>query len=351
MNHLHAILFLSLLTASISCESAFAQPSNAEAHQERPSAADASPLSGFAIMEDGQWKLGSIHADTWRWGPGRHSIRSLTVGADGEGKPWREMAVYYWHPGLGQIRALSLHPDIPGIGRGVAEGSVEFDGQTLTGTVDLYQTGRPKPVHRRLAHRWTFDGPDRYQEALLEDSGRGYTTLAEWDYARSLELAPAPAHPVGDSPVPSANLEPLLPLLGAWEERLGDIGSANHSRLRVEWAELLDLITGQLDVSNPEQGPVHLIDVYLYHHIRTNALRCLALMRSGGVYEGEVTLLPGGSLQSDLRGYEGDREIRHIARLDVEEDGALRERLWIVDGADRRLIHDVRRDRVASDRE
>lgn len=351
MNHIHAALALSLLPASVACNCACAQPSHAEAIDDRPSAADASPMSGFGIMEEGQWNLGTIHADTWRWGPGRHSIRSLTVGTDGEGKPWREVAIYYWHPGLGQIRVLSLHPDIPAIGRGIAEGPIEFDGQTLTGTVDLYQTGRPKPVHRRLAHRWSFDGPDRYHEVLLEDSGRGYETLVEWDYVRSLERQPAPASQVGEAAEPSANLKPLLPLLGEWDERSDDAGRANLSRLSVEWAELLDLITGQLEVTNPEQGPDHLIDVYLYHHVGTNTLRCLGLSRSGGVYEGEVLLLPDGSLQSDLRGFEGDREIRLAARLDLEQDGALRERLWIVEGSERRLTHDVRRHGLAPDRE
>lgn len=351
MNHVHEILALSLLTTSVVCDSACAQPSDSEGIQDRTSAEDASPMAGFAIMQEGQWKLGTLQVDTWRWGPGRHSISSRTVGSDGAGKPWGEFAVYYWHPGLEQIRVLSLHPDIPALGRGVAEGSVAFDGQNLTGTMTLHQSRHPSRKPRQMAIRWTFDGRDRYHDELLEDSGRGYETLAEWDYARSMEFTPAPTHPVGDSPLPSANLEPLLPLLGEWEEWQGDAERANPTLLRVEWAELLDLITAQLEIVNPEQGPAHPIDVYLYHHVGTKSLRCLALTRSGGVYEGDISLLQDGALQSELRGSEGDRETRLVARLDFEKDGTLRERLWVREGADRKLTHDVRRHRLAPVRE
>ncbi len=352
MNRFHPILVLSLLTTTSACEAAYTQPSDAEAIHERTSADDASPMAGFAIMEEGQWNLGSIHADTWRWGPGRHSIRSLTVGADGEGNPWREMAICYWHPGMKQIRVLSLHPDIPGIGRGVAEGSIEFDGQTLTGKADLYQTGRPRPNHRRLAHRWTFDGPDRYHEVLLENSGRGYETLAEWDYVRTEKQPTIQIDPEADAPLPSENLNPLVPLLGQWE-RLNEQGRERdaHTRLNFEWAEYLDLIAVRLDAADPEETSDPLCDAYLFHHVGTNTLRCLALTRSGGVYEGDLTRLADGSLQSELKRFEGGLETRAFASLEIEEDGSLRVRVWTDADEDRPLAHDARYQRAGPNRE
>lgn len=356
MNPLYPILVLALLTTTNACEAANTQPTDPDVSHERSAAVDAaveaSPMASFAIMEEGQWNLGSIHADIWRWGPGKHSIQSHTVGTDGSGRPWREMAIYYWHPGLEQIRVLSLHPDIPGIGRGVAEGSIEFDGRTLTGQADLYQTGRQKPTHRRLAHRWTFNGPDRYHEALLENSGRGYETLAEWDYVRTEKQPTKQIDPEAEAPRPSENLTSLVPLLGEWKEPGDSTGATKqHFTLNIQWAEYLDLVSVRMDVTNKDDETDHLYDVYLYHHLGTNSLRCLALSESGGVYEGEVVLLPDGALECDLRGFAGDLETRNVARLDFEGDGTLRKRIWTLSDGTRTLTLDARYRESGPDRE
>ncbi|MCA9274361.1 MAG: hypothetical protein KDA31_15095 [Phycisphaerales bacterium] len=341
MNLGRTIIALSLLTAPSACTQAYTQPSDTEETPGRSSADSSDPMAGFAVMEAGEWRLGSIHADTWRWGPGKHSIRSHTVGDDGSGNPWREMAIYYWHPGLEQIRILSLHPDIPAVGRGIAEGAIEFDGRTLTGKADLYQTGRPTPNRRRLAHRWTFDGPDRYHEVLLENSGKGYETLVEWDYERSVDRSPPP-RPDDEKPTISENLKPFIPLLGQWEDGDGKDASKQHSALNIQWVEYLDLITVQLDITSADDESVHLFDAYLYHHLGTNSLRCLALSKSGGVYEGEVALLLDGALECDLRGFVGELETLHVARLEFEGDGMLRERVWTVADGSRTLTLDAR---------
>jgi hypothetical protein len=356
MNPLYPILVLALLTTTNVCEAANTQPTDPDVSHERSAAVDgageANPMASFAIMEEGQWDLGSIHADTWRWGPGKHSIRSHTVGTDASGRPWREMAIYYWHPGLEQIRVLSLHPDIPGIGRGVAEGSIEFDGRTLTGQADLYQTGRQKPTYRRLAHRWTFNGPDRYHEVLLENSGRGYQTLAEWDYVRTEKQPSTQIDPEADAPLPSENLTSLVPLLGQWES-LNEQGHErdDHTRLNFEWAEYLDLIAVRLDSADHEETDDPLCDAYLFHHVGTNTLRCLALTRSGLVYEGDITQRTDGSLQCELTCIQDDLETKAIARLEIERDGSLRVRIWTAPDEDRPLIHDARYQRVGANQE
>ncbi|GAB5496565.1 MAG: hypothetical protein Phyf2KO_16450 [Phycisphaerales bacterium] len=348
MNFGHAIIALSLLTTPIACMQACTQPSDSEESPGRTSADDPHPMASFAILEAGEWHLKDIHSDTWRWGPGKHSIRSHTVGVDGSENPWREIAIYYWHPGLEQIRVLSLHPDIPAVGRGVAEGSIEFDGRTLTGKVDLYQTAHPTANRRRLAHHWTFKGQDRYHEVLLENSGRGYETLAEWDYVRSLDRTPP--KPDDAKPIISQNLRSFVPLLGQWK-KWGEDASEQQSAMNIQWVEYLDLITVQMDVINADDEADHLYDAYVYHHLGTNSLRCLALSKSGGVYEGEVALLPDGALECDLRGFESDLETRHIARLDFEGDGTLRKRIWAVADGTRTLTLDTRHQRINPDRE
>ena len=68
---------------------------------------------------------------------------------------------------------LSLSP----FARGVAAGTVRFEGDVADAVFDLYQTGG----HREMGQRWTFDGPDRYRSTLWET---GLPPLGEWEYVR-----------------------------------------------------------------------------------------------------------------------------------------------------------------------
>jgi hypothetical protein len=297
------------------------------------------PMAAFARMEAGEWRLGTIQTDTWRWGPGRRSMRVQTVGSDGGGNPWRELVIYYWRPDRGKIRLLSFHPDIPALGRGVGEGTIEFHGESAATSLDLYQPGHPGRDRRKMAQRWTFDGPDKYHEVLLEDSGVGLTPLAEWDYARSTEQSDSPAPAPGRAPTPSKNIRAFVPLLGQWESR--EEGGAILARSNFEWMEYLDVVALRVEGASKSDEPEHLLDAYFYHHVGADELRCLALSASGAVYEGGVTVLEGSALQLDLTRYEGQTGHRRVVRIDFEPDGALRTREWSVDGSDRTLVFDV----------
>ena len=292
-------------------------------------------MAAFARMETGEWRLGTVHATTWRWGPGRHSIRAHRVGSDVDGNPWRELMIYYWRPDREQIHTLSFHPDIPGIGRGVGEGTIEFDGETAAASLELHQ---PR-VRRKLAARWTFDGPDKYHDILLEDSGRGLATLAEWDYTRSLERSSPPVPAGGRVPTPSSNIRAFVPFFGQWESR--EDGSAELVRSNFDWVEHLDVVALSVEVASNADRPEHLLDAYFYHHVGFDELRCVAMSASGGVYEGGVTVLEDRDLELDLTRYEGDATGRRLVRFEFAPDGTLRTREWSVDGDDRTLVVDV----------
>lgn len=328
-------MLVAILSLSVPVLGASAQGVNADGARSGEPAPVSEPMAGFARMVAGEWRLGTIHADTWGWGPGRHSIRVHTVGSDGEGKPWRELVIYSWRPDRGKIHLLSFHPDIPGIGRGVAEGTFEFDGENAAASLELHQ---PR-VRRKLASRWTFDGPDRYREVLLEDSGRGLAPLAEWDYARSMERSASPAPVPGPAPTPSRNIRAFVPFLGEWERR-GD-GEAVLARSSFEWMEYLDVVALRVDGASETDKPEHLLDAYFYHHVGTDELRCLALSAAGVVYEGGVIVPEDRALQLDLIRYEGAASERRLVRFDFEPDGTLRTREWSVDGDDRALVFDV----------
>ena len=239
----------------------------------------------------------------------------------------------YWHPGRKHVRLLGMEP----VARGVAEGTINFEGDTADGVLDLHQAGGL----RKLSLRWAFDGPDRYRDTLLEATGPGvYTTLVELDHVRSKPPAtPRPRTVEGEKP--SERLKALEPLLGrTWEAEGGWAGGdALHARSTFEWVPLADAI--YVRVLAPGKDGEHLLDAYLYHHTGANVLRCLALSNRGGVYEGDVTALDGGVLQLDLRGYEGDRVVPYVVRFDFEKDGTLHQRVWSLKAAERTLLLDV----------
>lgn len=286
-------------------------------------------------MVAGEWRLGTIKTNTWRWGPGRHSIRMHSVGADGDTNPWRELLIYYRNPNREMIHLLSFHPDIPGIGRGVGEGTFEFDGETAAASFELSQP----QSQRKLGGRWTFGGPDKYHEVLLEDTGRGLTPLAEWDYVRFMEQSASPVTTPNMAPTPSRNIRAFVPFLGQWESR--EDGDAILTRSNFEWMEYLDVVALRVEGASKPDKPGHLLDAYFYHHVGTDELRCLALSASGEVYEGGATVLEDRSLQLDLTRHEDEAGDRRLVRFDFESDGALRTRAWSVDGNDRALVFNV----------
>ncbi|MBI5431210.1 MAG: hypothetical protein HZA52_00080 [Planctomycetes bacterium] len=330
--------------AALSACSAAHDESLATKQVEAPTTADvANPMASFARMVPGEWRVtatrGTSTFDTWHWGPGERSMRVMTDGLDSAvvPKPWRELQVFYWHPGREQVCMLGLSP----YASGVWEGTIEFDGESATGVADLYQThGR-----RKLGLRWTFEGPDHYRDALLEATGpAGFGPLAEWEHFRS-EGPPAPRTPIVEEevPTPSKNLKPFEVLLGRTWQAEGEWtnGERFHTETTFEWIPYAEGIYARTVEVAKDGERVHLLDAYVFHHTGTGALRCLALSKSGGVHEGDWTELDDGALQLDLTCYEDDRVGRRVVRLDFEQDGTLRDRMWSAVGTDLELLLDV----------
>jgi hypothetical protein len=294
------------------------------------------PMAGFERLVEGSWRLGTMQTNRWRWGPGRRSIREHTVGLNSDDNPWRELLIHYLRPDREKVQLLSFHPDIPGIGRGVGEGTFEIHGDTASSALQLYQPG----VRRTLATHWTLKGPDLYHEALLEDSGSGWRPLAEWDFSRDGDAVALPEPAAGDTPKPSKNIRAFVPLLGKWESG-DDDGGATPVRAHAEWMEYLDVVAVRVE-GGPDPGDAtHLLDAYLYHHLGTDTLRCLALSASGAVYEGGVAVLEDGALELDLTRYGEDTVDRRLVRIGFEPNRELRTREWMIHGDDRVLVFDA----------
>ncbi len=339
----HTFIVLCLSAAVCACTARQDKRGDTEPAPQPGAAKVADPMASFARMTPGEWRMtaptGTSMVDTWRWGPGKHSMRVMTDGSGAAGNPWREVQVFYWRPERKQVCMLGLSP----FARGVSEGTIKFEGEAADAVFDLYQTG----VRRKMGLRWTFDGPDKYHEILSEATGAGgLEPLAEWDYIRS--TTPATRPPAAEEePGPSERLKVLEPFLGhTWEaEGAWGAGEARRIRTTFEWIPYAEGIYVCVMASPKDGEGAHLLDAYIYQHTGTGALRCLALSNSGeegGVYEGDLTVLDGGAVLFDLKGYEDDRVVAYGVRWDFEKDGALHNRVWAVEGAARTLMLDVR---------
>jgi hypothetical protein len=333
------LVALSLIAALSACTALQDKSPDAKPAQEPAPAKVANPMASFARLVSGEWRVtfhsGKSMFHTWHWGPGKHSMRRMTDGSGAGGEPWRELKVVYWHPGRKQVCLLGLSP----FARGVSEGTIKFEGETADAVFDLYQSGR----RRNMGLRWTFDGPDKYHETLLEATGpAGFKPLVEFDPIRTQPPA-TPRPRTVEGVKPSERLKALQPLVGHTWEAKGEwaTGDAVHIQSTFEWVPLADAIYARVLAPSKDGEPRHLLDAYFYHHTGTDALRCLALSNQGGVYEGDLTVLDGGALQLDLKGYEDDRVVPHVVRFDFEKDGTLRQRAWSLKGTERTLMLDV----------
>lgn len=302
----------------------------------------ADPMARSARMIGGEWRLTAASGEsmytTSHWGPGRHSVRSVTIGSEASGAPWRDLGVGYWHPGRREIRLLGVGP----YRRSVSEGVIKSVGETSESVIDHFQIGE----HRKLVSRTDFDGPDEYRATLLEwTSPEKLEVLTGWDIVRSKSFTPVRPLTAEEAGKPSAYLKALEPFLGrTWEstgEAKGEWSNGAALQSTFEWIPIADTIYARVVVPTKDGEPMHVLDAYLYYHPGATTLRCLALSHQGGVYEGDISVLDGGALQLDVKGFEGDRAVSLAVRFDFEADGALHQRIWSVEGAERTLLLDV----------
>lgn len=316
-------------------------PSVEPAQQPAP-ARDVAALAKFERFVGGEWRLGLVSGsgmfDRWSWGPGERSVRNLVSGRGGADEPWRALLVVYWHPAHEQLRLLRVST----FARGVSEGALTFDGRTLEAAFDLYQEGG---VRRDMRTRGVFEADALYREVLLESSGPGadYAPLVELVYARSETITPI--HPRLDDPLPrpSAELRPLAALAGKSFAARVERADADALDLRTtcEWVPFADYVHARTVAVHEDGEPTLFFDAYVYYHPGADALRCLALSEWGSVHEGDVTVLANGSVELQLRSFTTDGVRAHAVRLDIEESGAVRDRVWTIEGAKRALQLDV----------
>lgn len=306
------------------------------------------PMAKFARLVGGEWKVtfasGTSAVHAWQWGPGKYSMRRMSNMSSAVDNPWAG-EVIYWHPGRKEVCLLGMHDDVPGVGRGVSEGTITFTGETTDAVINLFQPRGP----RKLGQKQIFDGPDQYHEILLEQAGPdGMQPLAEWDFVRIKE--PSDERPRTAEAAPpklSKHLKDFAALLGHTWESKGDAkgewaaGNDFHLQSTFEWVESLEVIFARVVAPARDGEATTLLEAIIYHHLAADVVRCLALSSRGDVYEGELTVLEGGGLQFDLKGYSGEQVVTYGVSFDFEKDESLRQRIWSLKDTERTLLLDV----------
>lgn len=298
------------------------------------------PLAAFATMVGGRWKMTtvakSVTHDVWSWGPGRRSIRRMGDGRLPDGDPWRTVAVFYRRPDDVRVRWLTLQS----VARGVGEGVFAFDGTKAEGSVLLHQTGG----RRELGLRWTFDGPDRYRDELLEKGPVGFEPMTAWDRIRVPEAAPDELRAAASLPWPTAPSERLRPLerfLGrAWtsDDAAASTRPAAKRRTRatvqyVPFADAAYVRVEQMGAAGAAGAADHAADLYLFHHTGARALRFLLLTVDdagrGRVFEGDCSpSADGRALDLRIQEPRANGVATYEARLDLPIADAFRLRVW-----------------------
>lgn len=323
-------------------------------------ASEPQPMAAFSRFIGGRWKMtmtaGTDTYDTWHWGPGKQSIRSIRVGTLPDGAPWSVVTAYYWHPTLKEVRLLS----VGSVWRGVGEGSVRFEADSVETEFTLHQVGGPldRPRGPRiLRERWTFAGPDKYHDDLSEKVRDEYELLTGWDRMR-VEAA-APAEPVkvpslAPASAPSDLMRPFEKVLGQAWVSIAAAGTDTlrpadvlHTRTTFEYVPHADAIYGRVEAIGADGVSSHAIDVYLYHHTGTCGLRVLALGSGGpdgaSVYEGDIIPAADGmSLAIRMTEHRSTALQAMEARVDLKKDGETRVQVWSLTGQERKIAMDLR---------
>lgn len=316
---------------------------------------------------------GEIGINQWRWGPGKFSIRRTSMLSQIQLQPWSE-EIIYWQPVQKSFAVLHLHADAAGIGRGLSEGTLNLSSTPIQTTLTLYQ---PR-AQRTLAERWLLPDHNSYHAFLLEDSGTGFQPLVDWVYTR------VPTNPLASAPV--APSTPALPLAAAslpahfrafeslinrqWisSNSSSTTSALTHAsasmRTSFEWlatVQLLRIHTASPAKSSTASAPSPIssafnpsidIEVYIYQHMQTRDLRCLALAADGAIYQGnEIPLTSLATVTSttliafDLTGESSRGTRKYRIQLDRQPDtkpeSSVRQRVWSLEAREPSLLLDL----------
>lgn len=305
--------------------------------QKAPQISKASgPMSPFERLTSGEWRMkstgGSEFFETWRYGPGGHSVCKFTHGVNlhDNNRPWREVEVFYWNPWEKKVNLLGFSPYMAGVSRG----AVGLHPDRLEIRLDLNQGGRI----RILIHKIEFHGKDKFQETLFESvNGQPYVAANQWNHVWSKAVTPVPVLNSPETPKPTGAQSILAAFAGkAWEEMSSNRTTAS-CWTEFEWIPYANVMSMRSSSMQNKVGRQGQYDLYLYQLPSTLGVQAFALFSDGSYGGGSVVAKGGRKIEVRLKMRSNvnlDRVISYV----IGPNDSLEEAAWKVGKGSKTLI-------------
>lgn len=257
------------------------------------------PMSQFERLTSGEWRMksvgGSQFFETWRYGPGGHSVRKFTHGVNlhDNNRPWREVEIFYWHPGEKKVRTIGFSPYKASVSRG----SIELKAGKLESRFEMNQEGDIRNLGIEIA----FQGKDKFQETLYESvNDQPYVVGNQWNHVWSKTETPVPVLKSTETPKP-AGAQAFLTAFAdkAWQGR-SPVKTTGTHRTDFEWIPYANVMNIR-STSKPAKGStMSQYDLYLYQIPSARRVQAFALFQDGSHGEGHAVSSNSGTFEIRL---------------------------------------------------
>lgn len=287
------------------------------------------PLHQFEKLVSESWivtaNTGTKMEHTWKWGPGKKSIERWTEGLDAQGNPWRELAIYYWHPKDMKINFLG----ISSFQAGITRGTIEFKGESATIDSTLVQE---KWGRRQMQTRWTFKSADHYVETLFEkDASGNLVQLVDLNHHRSQperQKIVTPPRPSSDQ----SQFKGLDFLYGQPWSSSSEDGKQLNLDWSLTWIPVANFLYGEVRENAKGNAQDH-FHFFIYRDHDSKTLRFLALCHNSDVFTGEVNVASSGSVQFDLERSSSSTTEKLVSTIEKISAENLKQTFGILDSA------------------
>lgn len=284
------------------------------------------PMAPIERLTMGEWRMksvgGSQFFETWRYGPGGHSVRKFTHGVNlhDNNRPWRDVEVFYWHPEQKKIKLLGFSP----YKASVSQGSIELKAGKLESRFETNQDGEI----RKLGIEIAFQGKDKFQETLYESvNGQPYVVGNQWNHVWSKTVTPAPVLKSPETPKPSGAQAILTAFAGkVWQNR-SPVRNSGTYMTDFEWIPYANVMNVRSTLKPVKGGTVGQYDLYFYQIPSAVGVQAFALFNDGSHGLGSAVAKGAGKIEVRLRMSSSDNADRSIS-YSIGSNGNLEEDVW-----------------------
>jgi hypothetical protein len=284
------------------------------------------PMSPFERLTSGEWRMksvgGSQFFETWRYGPGGHSVRKFTHGVNlhDNNRPWREVEVFFWNPLEKKVNLLGFSPYMASVSRG----TIDLKPGKFQSRFELNQDGDV----RKLGHEIAFHGKDKFQETLYESvNGQPYVVGNQWNHVWSKSVTPVPVLKSPETPKPAGAQAILAAFAGkAWQGR-SPVKAAASYRTDFEWIPYANVMNIRSTLKPVKGGTISEYDLYLYQIPSEKGVQAFALFKDGSHGLGSAVAKGSGKIEVRLRMSSSENVDRSIS-YSIGPNGILEEDGW-----------------------